>query len=109
MTRFFKSLAIAASLLTIALTGCGKTTALGPSQLAEQNKPGTLMIQTVHNAEFSVPDYDLNESKMAQLVRAFDHQSHQSDQGWDKGAHSLSSLKLRLRTWNFLISTDAHL
>ncbi|MBD1874968.1 trypsin-like peptidase domain-containing protein [Nodosilinea sp. FACHB-131] len=70
MTRFFKSVAIAASLLTVALTGCGKTTALSPSQLAEQNKPGTLIIQTVHNAEFSVPDYDLNDDKMAQLAQA---------------------------------------
>jgi serine protease Do len=70
MKRFFKPLAIAASLLTLAITGCGKTTALSPSQLAEQNKPGTLIIQTVHKAEFSVPDYDLNEDKLNQLSKA---------------------------------------
>ncbi|MGG6242689.1 trypsin-like peptidase domain-containing protein [Nodosilinea sp. AN01ver1] len=70
MKILLKPLVIAVGLLTLAITGCGKTTALTPSQLAEQNKPGTLIIQTVHKAEFSVPNYDLNEDKLNQLSKA---------------------------------------
>jgi serine protease Do len=67
MKTFLKPLA-AFGLLASVLTGCGKTEALSPSQLAEQNKPGTVMIQTVHKAQFSVPDYTLNQEKMQQLI-----------------------------------------
>ncbi|MGB3311578.1 MAG: trypsin-like peptidase domain-containing protein [Nodosilinea sp.] len=69
MKAILKPLA-AAGLLATVITGCGKTAALSPSQLAEQNKPGTVMIQTVHKAKFSVPDYKLNQDKMQQLARS---------------------------------------
>jgi len=73
MNRFLKPLALA-SLLASVLTGCGRTEALSPSQLAEQNKPGTLMIETTHQAQFSVPDYTLNEAKMSQLSQTLGRQ-----------------------------------
>ncbi|MGB3138210.1 MAG: serine protease [Nodosilinea sp.] len=67
MKTLLKPLA-ALGLLASVITGCGKTEALSPSQLAEQNKPGTVMIQTVHKAQFSVPDYQLNQAKMQQFT-----------------------------------------
>ncbi|MGP1387940.1 MAG: trypsin-like peptidase domain-containing protein [Thainema sp.] len=62
-------------LLATVLAGCGKTEALNPRLVSEQNKPGTLMIQTVHTAQFSVPDYELNQAKMNQLARSLRQQA----------------------------------
>jgi serine protease Do len=73
MKTFLKPLA-ALGLLASVLTGCSKTEALSPSQLAEQNKPGTVMIQTVHKAQFSVPDYQINQAKMEQLADSLKQQ-----------------------------------
>lgn len=80
MKRVFRPLATA-GLVASVLVGCSKTEVLEPSQLAEQNRPGTVMIQTVHRAQFSVPDYVLNETKMDQLAESIAAQGNiQSEQ-----------------------------
>lgn len=66
MNTFLKTLATAGLLTTVGI-GCGQIEPLPPTQLAEQNKPGTLMIQTVHEAEFSIPKYSVNEAKLDEL------------------------------------------
>jgi serine protease Do len=58
-------------LLSLAATACGsENPELKPKQLAEQNKPGTVMIQAMHKAEIAVPDYTINDEKVAQLQQA---------------------------------------
>ena len=70
MNTFLKTFA-AASLVAAVGTGCSQAEPLTPTQLAEQNKPGTLMIQTIHEAEFSVPDYKYNDAKLDELYERF--------------------------------------
>ena len=80
MKRILKPFATA-GLVAAVLAGCSQTEDLEPSQLAEHNKPGTLMIQTVHRAQFSVPDYVVNETKMDQLAESLVAQGNiQSEQ-----------------------------
>lgn len=71
MNKLLKSLTVAGLLAAVG-TGCGQIKALTPTQLAEHNKPGTLMIQTVHEAKFSVPDYEFNQVKLDQLYDQVD-------------------------------------
>lgn len=71
MNKLLKTLTVA-SLLASVGTGCGQIKALTPTQLAEHNKPGTLMIQTIQEAQFSVPDYEFNQAKLDQLYDQVD-------------------------------------
>jgi S1-C subfamily serine protease len=66
MKKYLRILAFVA-LLTSGLVGCGKAKV---PNISEQNKPGTVMIQTVHHAKFSVPEYTLNDSKLEQLFQS---------------------------------------
>jgi hypothetical protein len=76
--KLFKSLATL-GLFAAALTGCGKPEALTPRQLAEQNKPGTVMIQTVHKAQFSVPDYEISNDKLDELATSLQQLAEQGE------------------------------
>lgn len=42
---------------------------LKPDELAELNKPGTVMVQATHQAEIAVPDYELDKNKFDALLR----------------------------------------
>lgn len=62
----------ALSFLTLTLGACkgfetGPAKELKPQQLAEQNKPGTVMVQAVHKAQISVSDYDFDQQKLMEL------------------------------------------
>lgn len=41
---------------------------LKPDELAELNKPGTVMVQATHKAEIAVPDYTLDQGKFNALL-----------------------------------------
>ncbi len=69
MKKHLRILALV-TLLTSGLVGCGKAKTLSNNQIAENNRPGTVMIQTVHHAKFSVPDYTVSESKLETLVQS---------------------------------------
>lgn len=51
---------------------------LKPDQLAEVNKPGTVMVQATHQAEIEVPDYKLDRNKVKALL---DETSRKLDRG----------------------------
>lgn len=42
---------------------------LKPDELAELNKPGTVMVQATHQAEIAVPDYQLDQNKFDALLK----------------------------------------
>ena len=70
----------AVGLLASFLAGCAKTESLSPGQLTEHNKPGTVMIQTVHKAEFSVPDYTLDDARLDELAAALQQEGSMSEE-----------------------------
>lgn len=51
---------------------------LKPDELAELNKPGTVMVQATHNAKIAVPDYTLDQNKFNALL---DETSRKVDRG----------------------------
>jgi serine protease Do len=68
----------AIALLTLAACGLEQSNP-SPKELAEQNKPGTVMIQSVHEAEIAVPDYVVNDAKFSQLQQAIGQQVSQGN------------------------------
>ncbi|MCU0526478.1 MAG: serine protease [Elainella sp. Prado103] len=65
LPRLTKNLALL-GLLPIFFTACRDSgvTELKPNEIADLNKPGTVMIQATHQAEITVPDYQVDEGKL---------------------------------------------
>jgi serine protease Do len=78
MKNCLRSLAIT-GLLASTLVGCGKSETLSPTQLAEQNKPGTVMIETLHQAKFSVPDYTISDAKLEEFSQSLAQRVEQNE------------------------------
>lgn len=70
MFRSFKSWA-ALGVLSLLLVSCGEKNVskdLSPKQLAERNKPATVLIQATHKAEIAVPDYTVPEETFERII-----------------------------------------
>lgn len=68
-------------LLPLLFTACRDqgVAELKPNEIADLNKPGTVMIQATHKAEIAVPDYDLDEAKLESWLSANQRQLRQLD------------------------------
>jgi serine protease Do len=60
----------AVSLLPLVLASCStaETKKLTPKQIAEVNKPATVTIQAIHSGEIAVPEYRIDNDKVAQFI-----------------------------------------
>jgi serine protease Do len=68
----------AVSLMSLAVASCGERSQdLSAKQIADYNKPNTVVIQATHQAEIAVPDYDLDEHRFGQLLQTIEYQAMQ--------------------------------
>ncbi len=68
------------STLMLLLAACGEknqTKDLSPKQLAEQNKPATVLIQATHQAKIAVPDYELPKETFGKILGKLKQQIQQ--------------------------------
>lgn len=93
--------------LSLLATACGSENPdLKPKQLAEQNKPATVMIQAMHKAEITVPDYTINDQKAAQLQRALGQQVRSGNIDSEAQAMAAVFKEILSNPINYLQPTD---